>query len=66
MLNDYLRDLVKEAENVKNAKSVILDIAREIAARVTVNPSSLSEVWKGLRSALAAAMARWFILVLPF
>ena len=58
VLNDYLRDLVKEAENVKNAKSVILDIAREIAARATANPSSLSGVWKGLRSALAAAIAR--------
>jgi hypothetical protein len=58
VLNDYLKNLIKEAEEAETAKSIVLDFAREIAERIVINPSQLPEVWRGLRAALAAVAAR--------
>jgi hypothetical protein len=55
ILNDYLRDLVKEAET---AKKIALNFAHKIAERIQMNPSLIQEVWKGLRVALAAVATR--------
>ena len=54
VLNDYLRDLVKEAEMAEAARKIILKFASEIAERIQVNPSLIPEVWRGIALAAAA------------